>query len=68
MKISMIKRRKMHNVILINFARFIFTIAVICFCMLDSEKWWLFLIVAGVCIAYLSLYYYANKDYDGNII
>ena len=60
--------RSMHDRLLIGTARAVLFVMLACMCMLDSDGWYWFLMVALLCIAYLSAYAYANKDYKGKIL
>lgn len=61
-------RRSLHDKILIGIARAMLIIMFTCLCMIDSEQWWLFVLVAMLCGSYLAVYTYANRDYRGEII
>ena len=52
----------MKNKILKSIAYIVFTVAVFCGCMLDSENWYIFLGGLMICTAYLSLYYGVNRE------
>ena len=58
----------MKNKILIWTARIVFTLMCAFLCLLDSDSTGVFLFLASLCGAYLTLYGWVNRDYKGVIM
>lgn len=60
-----IKRRSLHDKILILVNYVVAIIMLISACLLDSEDCMVFLTITAVCAGYLGLFTYANSDRGG---
>lgn len=59
------KRRSLHDKVLILISYAVAVIMLVSACLLDSEDWKAFLIITCMCAGYLTLYTYANMDRGG---